>query len=56
MLELLLVGLSLVELSLVLVLETNRAFRAGEPHDEGYGDTLVSLAIEEEREKESKEG
>lgn len=53
---LLLVEVPLAELPLVLVLGTNRAFRAGDAQDEGYGDSLISLVVEEERENESKEG
>lgn len=49
-------GLLLAVVLVVVALFPNRVLRAGSAHDEGDGEALISLAVEEDRENEDRVG
>lgn len=49
-------GLLLAVVLVVAALFPNRVFKAGSAHDEGDGEVLISLAVEEDRENEDMVG
>lgn len=49
-------GLLLAVVLVVAALFPNMVFKAGSAHDEGDGEALISLAVEEDRENEDRAG